>query len=123
MVSATSVETADERHVDIQHDDMRTVQLDQLQGCFAIARLAHDGQVPVVFDHLSQALPDDGVIVRDHDLDLVIHRFYVPVTRDSINSFFFPKRNRYLYKNCSSLAGTRFDLLSAAEHFHPFRHS
>src|SRR5436189_2040716 len=64
------------RHVDVQHRDVRLQLLNNSESCHPIGRLAHDMDAMLHFDHLSQALTEDRMIVSNHDAYLRLHDHY-----------------------------------------------
>ena len=53
------------RHLDVQHDQVGSVFLDQLDRPLTVAGLAHD-VVPLLAEHLGEVEPDQGLVLRDH---------------------------------------------------------
>ena len=57
------------RHADVQENDVRRGLLHEPQGFLAVRGLAHDLDVLCRVEVAAQALADEGMVVRDRDLD------------------------------------------------------
>ena len=53
-------------HLDVEHDQVGAVLLDQLDRPLAVAGLAHD-VIPLLAEHLGEVEPDQRLVLRDHD--------------------------------------------------------
>jgi hypothetical protein len=70
---ARDKEPAASWHVDIEHGDIGLVLLDHGERALSVACFRNDTQAGIGLDHLSQTMPNDWMIVRQHDGDLLIH--------------------------------------------------